>query len=71
MYKMKIDLNDEPLDIFGYKNYSFLILIIFYFVHASMIIKVDNRVIDSLNIIYLNEYFILFIYLVCESGIIT
>ena len=37
-----------------------------------MIIKVDNKVIDSLNKIYLNEYFIrLFIDLVIDSGIIT
>ena len=37
-----------------------------------MIIKVDNKVIDSLDRIYLNEYYVLlFIYLVSESGIIT
>ena len=36
-----------------------------------MIIEVDNKVIDSLNKTYLNEYYILFIYLVSESGIIT
>ena len=36
-----------------------------------MIIKVDNKVIDSLNRIYLNEYYILlFTYFVCDSGII-
>ena len=31
----------------------------YYFAHASIIIKVDNKVIDSLNRIYLNEYYIL------------
>ena len=37
-----------------------------------MIIKVSDKVIDSLNRIYLNEYFILlFIYLVSGSGINT
>ena len=50
----------------------FVNLIIFHFSHASMIIKVSNKVIDSLNRIYLNEFFILlFIYLVsetCEAG---
>ena len=57
-------LNDEPLDIFGYNceimgvclevpDYSincFVILVHFHFAHALMIIKVDNKVIDSLNI---------------------
>ena len=60
--------NDEPLDIFGYNcvtmgvclelsDYSincFVILINFHFAHGSMIIKVGNKVIDSLNRIYLN-----------------
>ena len=32
----------------------FVILIQFHFAHASMIIKVDNKVIESLNRIYLN-----------------
>ena len=37
-----------------------------------MIIKVDNKVTNSLNRIYLNEYYILlFIYLVSQSDIIT
>ena len=37
-----------------------------------MIIKVDNKVINSLNRLFLNEYYILlFIYSVCESGIIS
>ena len=36
-----------------------------------MMIKVDNKVIDCLKRIYLNEYFILLLYIVCESGIIT
>ena len=36
-----------------------------------MIIEVDNKVIDSLNITYLNEYYVIFTYLVSESGIIT
>ena len=37
-----------------------------------MIIKVDNKVIDCLNRIYLNEYYSYsIIYLVSESGIIT
>ena len=37
-----------------------------------MIIKVVNKVIDSLNRIYFNEYYVLlFIYLVRDSGIIT
>ena len=40
--------------------------------HDSMIIKVDNKVINGSNRIYLNEYYtLLFIYLVSESGIIT
>ena len=30
----------------------------FHFAHASMIIKVDNKDIDSLNKIYLNEYYL-------------
>ena len=39
---------------------------------ASIIIYVDSKVIDSLNKIYLNKYYIIFfIYLVSESGIIT
>ena len=37
-----------------------------------IIMKVSNKVIDSLNRIYFNEYYILlYIYLVCESGIIA
>ena len=37
-----------------------------------IIIKDDNKFIDSLNRIYLNEYYILlFIYLVSDSGFIT
>ena len=37
-----------------------------------MIFKVDNKVIDSLNRIYLNEYYILlYFHLVNDSGIIT
>ena len=48
----------------------FVILIHFNFAHALVIIKVDNKVIDCLNSIYLN--LILYsIYLVGESGIIT
>ena len=39
----------------------FVISIHFHFAHASMIIEVDNEVIDRLNLIYLNEYYILFI----------
>ena len=40
----------------------------FSFAHASMTIKVDNKVIDSLNIIYFHEYHILlFIYLFSQS----
>ena len=31
----------------------------FYFAHASTITKVDNKVIDSLNRLYLYEYYIL------------
>ena len=61
--------NDEPLDIFGYNNCVIMgdclevpdfsincsvIFIHFHFAHASMIIKVDYKVIDSLNRIYLN-----------------
>ena len=39
---------------------------------SLMMIKVSNKVIDSLNRIYLNEYFILlFIYLVSDYVIIT
>ena len=37
-----------------------------------MIIKVSNKVIDSFNRLYLNEYYILlFIYLVSNYGNIT
>ena len=37
-----------------------------------IIIKVNNKVVDSLNRKYLNEYYItLFIYVESESGIIT
>ena len=39
--------------------YRFVILTNFYFAYASLIIKVYNKVIDSLNRIYLNEYYIL------------
>ena len=34
----------------------FVILINFHFAQASMIIKVDNKVIDSLKRLYLNEF---------------
>ena len=39
----------------------FVILITFHFAQASMIIiiKVDNKVIDSLKRLYLNKYYIL------------
>ena len=51
--------------------YCLVILINFHFAHAC-IIKVSNKVIDILNRIYFNEYFILLsIYLVSDSGIIT
>ena len=36
-----------------------------------MIIEVYNKVIVSLNKTYFNEYYIIFIYLVSESGVIT
>ena len=37
-----------------------------------IIVKVDNKIINNSNKIYLNEYYILlFIYLVNDSGIIT
>ena len=37
----------------------FVILINFHFAQASVIIEVDNKVIDSLKRLYLNEYYIL------------
>ena len=46
------------------------VLIHFHFAHALKIIKVDNKVIDYLNSIYLN-LILYFIYLVSESGLIT
>ena len=36
----------------------FVNLINFHFEQASMMIKVDNKVIDSLKRLYLNEYYI-------------
>ena len=83
---MKTYQNDEAIDIFGYNclilgvclkvpDFSILLLrhlIIFFFAHASMIIKDINKVIHSLNRIYLNEFFIpLFINLVSDSSINT
>ena len=48
-----------------------VILIHLHFAHASMIIKVDNKVINSLNRIYLNLILYSTFYLVNKSGIIT
>ena len=36
-----------------------------------MILEVDNKVIDILSRTYLNEHYIILIYLVSEPGIIT
>ena len=86
MCKVKICYNDKAIEKSGTSEqnlhyyaivpkciYCFVILISFHFSHASMIIiKVSNKIIDSLNRIYLNEcYILLLIYLVRESGIIT
>ena len=42
------------LEVQDFSINCFVILIHFHFAHASMIIKVDNKVIDGLNRIYLN-----------------
>ena len=44
-------------------------LINFNFTYPAVMIKVDNKVIDNINRIYLNEYYILlFIHLVSEMS---
>ena len=69
MCKMKIYQNDESLYIFesncvimGFvwrAKFLYQLLCYFYFAHASMIIKIDIKVIDSLRRLYLNEYYII------------
>ena len=61
------------LEVPDYSINCFVILVHFHFAQASMIIKVDNKVIDRLNRIYLFECsYTIFYYLFSKlSAIIT